>query len=1528
MGLTFELLQSISKQSGRLLLWISLVGIHSLNAQIKTTDNSFNACAPWTIKFYTQNPKAATDTWNLYDAAGVLLIKSGLDTLTYNFIDPDSYTVTIGAFSQVITIYPNLVPQFTTSSPTKGCIPFTVNLNDATTVGPGITITGFNWSFSDGGSSTGKNTSYTFTNYEGLSFVNVSLVVSPASCNKTMNFSNYFDILKKPIAVAVADKNYRCMPPLTCNFNSQSTASPLQTLTYEWTGAAGVGTNSFYGPVTYNAAGNYQVILKVTNQNGCWDADTVPISVEPLDLNFTRKDTICLYERDTLRFLNHSNDYFYSASSPHLIYNPLNNNVWEIFKNTNVVSNGMYSMTITKKSISDPSCQVSKTISYYLFIDTPSYLLKLSKNCSNVLKDTVHARGISATVDSVAIVGAYRNKYGEALYIDSFKFSPKKDSIKHFNVSTYNPDSFYRQGSIQVRFDVAIKGKNDGCRFDTTAKLLRNEIFYSYITPDKLKGCAPLSVRIKTRTYAAHLFDSVTYYITPGNSIFKYKMGTNVDSHIFNHVFTSPGKYRVVAITRSQEGCIDTTNPLNFTVGDSIIPTFSVDNSNPCASDIITFSKTGTSSYDFLYFVSPDGRSLNCSNQTSIQWKQFETTGIQTFYLYGVKDGCKTKGRLDINVSGPKFDLNFDYKCSKRDSIYYFLTNISDVNPSKYTWTLGDGITTYTDVPNTAYWHQYITDSAYYTAKVTATNSNGCKFTDSTRRWFGKVKADYSRTRFCRDTSVAYPYSLIPNLSRRAGYLCNYAYTWQMDWNGITYPPITHTQPSVKFPHDTVNLSLIARDVNGCEDAITKRVTIGGPIASFTMKKPLCYPADSLRVTNTTSPDFPVLNSYYSISEYRRFPNGSVNLVPLYTNTTNPNIIKLIDSVHNSRRYLITMTNTYMDLTCPHQTIEDSFRFYKFDGVLLASDSICQNSSDQIKFSNNQIDSIAYRWKVDHILQPNPDSFYSMKKQLTMLASYQIQATRKHRYFGCEDTTKRQVTVAPKPKVMIDNSFDRTDGCTPITTVTSTDTLPINPAQLRITYTQVGRTTTYINNPSTIPFVKKRDTIYSIIRTTYGCYDSIMIANISRSPDFKLKTDKLAICKGDSITFKLDSMDDVDTLSLTFGDGNSLGRGNMLSFTQFRAGYRYHKGMVLTDSIRVSVIGAGPGGVCPKGYTFPYPIRIYDPISRITVNNGIDTAYCFGPVNFNNLSTGADSFRWVLSNGFSDTSKHILDYNFLKPGKYQAKLYAISKALNCPDSSIRNLELYPLPHLSATLDTVCLGDSLVIRYSDTLNRTRVFLYPDSIARNPYLRSPIKVMIREPQTLTMISRSDKNCTDTISVAAYVVKPLQLRSLDTIVVSGSRVGFPVFYDPLWKYTWTPPLNEPSCWPCSEPIMQFIKLGEHSLLAEDKFGCFKRSSQYRVDVFPDILVRVPTAFSPNGDNNNDIIYARGSGIKKLLSFKIYNRLGQLLFMTDDERFGWDGKYHGVTQNTDVYYYTYEAEAYIPGKKVSGEGNFMLMK
>lgn len=56
---------------------------------------------------------------------------------------------------------------------------------------------------------------------------------------------------------------------------------------------------------------------------------------------------------------------------------------------------------------------------------------------------------------------------------------------------------------------------------------------------------------------------------------------------------------------------------------------------------------------------------------------------------------------------------------------------------------------------------------------------------------------------------------------------------------------------------------------------------------------------------------------------------------------------------------------------------------------------------------------------------------------------------------------------------------------------------------------------------------------------------------------------------------------------------------------------------------------------------------------------------------------------------------------------------------------------------------------------------------------------------------------------------------------------------------------------------------------------------------------VLYVPTAFSPDGDAVNDLLFALGVGIDKdNFSFSVYDRWGELIFVTNDFQFNWDGR------------------------------------
>lgn len=85
------------------------------------------------------------------------------------------------------------------------------------------------------------------------------------------------------------------------------------------------------------------------------------------------------------------------------------------------------------------------------------------------------------------------------------------------------------------------------------------------------------------------------------------------------------------------------------------------------------------------------------------------------------------------------------------------------------------------------------------------------------------------------------------------------------------------------------------------------------------------------------------------------------------------------------------------------------------------------------------------------------------------------------------------------------------------------------------------------------------------------------------------------------------------------------------------------------------------------------------------------------------------------------------------------------------------------------------------------------------------------------------------------------------------------------------------------------------------------------------------IPTAFSPNGDNINDILHVRGP-IKEM-DFYVYDRWGEEVFHTTDPGIGWDGKYKGKMLDPAVFVF------YLKATLKSGEieerkGNINLIR
>ena len=86
------------------------------------------------------------------------------------------------------------------------------------------------------------------------------------------------------------------------------------------------------------------------------------------------------------------------------------------------------------------------------------------------------------------------------------------------------------------------------------------------------------------------------------------------------------------------------------------------------------------------------------------------------------------------------------------------------------------------------------------------------------------------------------------------------------------------------------------------------------------------------------------------------------------------------------------------------------------------------------------------------------------------------------------------------------------------------------------------------------------------------------------------------------------------------------------------------------------------------------------------------------------------------------------------------------------------------------------------------------------------------------------------------------------------------------------------------------------------------------------------VPTAFTPNNDGVNDVIYVRGAAIQHM-DFYIYNRWGQQVFHSANMEVGWDGNYNGSPQPMEGYAYVVNA-TFINGETETKRGNITLLR
>jgi gliding motility-associated-like protein len=114
---------------------------------------------------------------------------------------------------------------------------------------------------------------------------------------------------------------------------------------------------------------------------------------------------------------------------------------------------------------------------------------------------------------------------------------------------------------------------------------------------------------------------------------------------------------------------------------------------------------------------------------------------------------------------------------------------------------------------------------------------------------------------------------------------------------------------------------------------------------------------------------------------------------------------------------------------------------------------------------------------------------------------------------------------------------------------------------------------------------------------------------------------------------------------------------------------------------------------------------------------------------------------------------------------------------------------------------------------------------------------------------------------------------------------------------------------------------------LVVQNDLGCLDTASA-SITKLQSCFINVPNAFTPNGDGKNDYLYPLNAFMATDLEFRVYNRYGQLVFMTRDWTHKWDGTISGKLQPTGTYVWTLRYTDGPTGKPFFLRGSSVLIR
>jgi len=432
-------------------------------------------------------------------------------------------------------------------------------------------------------------------------------------------------------------------------------------------------------------------------------------------------------------------------------------------------------------------------------------------------------------------------------------------------------------------------------------------------------------------------------------------------------------------------------------------------------------------------------------------------------------------------------------------------------------------------------------------------------------------------------------------------------------------------------------------------------------------------------------------------------------------------------------------------------------------------------------------------------------------------------------------------------------------------------------------YTYLWSNTATTQNLSNIPAGSYSVTVTDV---TQNCNEDTTI-NLSSANapvvNSIIPTDETCLGAGDG-TVTLDATGGTGTLTFLWSNAATTQNLSALSPGNYDVTITDGAGCIATANTTVN-----QGPVC---CTLVGTVDVLQPVCNtpgsITIN--IDTA------------SGTSPFEYSIDGGQNYTTNST--FNNLNPGNYNvigrdAALCVFTQQVTVSASSVVTVNLGIDQFLCAGENTVIDAGNAGTTYNWSNGETTQTLFLDTAG-----------------TYSVTVTDANGCTGTDDITINYGEVFVDAGQDTTVLETESAQLNATTSgttTAGNFTWTPS-QYLSCDDCQNPITTPQETTTYTVTYFDNNGC-TASDTVRIEFEPgEYYVYMPNAFTPNGDNNNDIVSPIFKGAQRL-TFRIWDRWGELVFECTTQNCSWNGSFNGVLLEPGVFIW----EAVVKYKKPS---------